>query len=62
MTTPAHKAGDGTLVPANPACTQHYSYIHGTNYPDNGGHWADPAGTVQSNVRYSPTRHHRTRR
>jgi hypothetical protein len=49
---PAHQATDGTPVPTNPTCILHYNYFHGTDYPDNGGHWADPASTPQPTVRY----------
>ncbi len=49
---PAHQAGDGTPAPANPSCTLYYNYFYGTDYPNNGGHWANPAGAVQSTVYY----------
>ncbi|GAA5196494.1 hypothetical protein GCM10023322_65530 [Rugosimonospora acidiphila] len=48
----AHQAGDGTAVPANPACELYYNYFYGTDFGSNGGHWATPAGTVGSTVRY----------
>jgi hypothetical protein len=50
----AHAATDGSAVPANPGCTLHYNYFHGTDFAGgaNGGHWADPAGNPGSSVQY----------
>jgi hypothetical protein len=51
-----HVADNGTPVPAhpeNPACQLHYNYFHGTDFTNNGGHWANPAaGTIGLTVRY----------
>ncbi|MEU5691773.1 hypothetical protein [Actinosynnema sp. NPDC020468] len=48
---PAHEATDGTSVAAG-TCTLYYNYFHGTDFPSNGGHWANPAGPVGGSVRY----------
>lgn len=48
----AHEAGDGTAVAANTGCTLHYNYFHGTDFPNNGGHWANAAGAASATVHY----------
>jgi hypothetical protein len=50
---PAHGATDGTASPAD-ACTLYYNYFNGTDFAGgaNGGHWANPAGTVSGSVAY----------
>jgi hypothetical protein len=51
---PAHRATDGSPVPANTGCTLYLNYFHGTGFAGgaNGGHWANPAGAPGSSVRY----------
>jgi len=49
---PAHAGGDGTAIPANTGCTIDYNYFYGTNFPSNGGAWANAAGPASSTVYY----------
>lgn len=49
---PAHATGDGTAIPANPACALYYNYFYGTSFPSNGGHWANSPGNAGSTVYY----------
>jgi hypothetical protein len=49
----AHKATDGTPVPADTSCRLFYNYFYGTDFTANGGHWANPAaGPTSATVRY----------
>ncbi len=49
----AHLATDGTSATTN-GCTLFFNYFVGTNFAGgaNGGHWANPAGTVSATVAY----------
>jgi len=48
----AHATGDGTAVAANSNCTLYFNYFNGTDFPSNGGHWANPAGASSASVMY----------
>lgn len=49
---PAHDATDGTGIPANTGCLLYYNYFYGTDFPSNGGSWANAAGYASSTVYY----------